>query len=164
MNGNLLSRHHEELERRIATLLTRADGGDGHLLADEWRLFERELLRHFDLEERLVLPRFQRDDPDEAAALHHEHATLRADLLAYGIRADLHFLRAEAVRGFIADLRAHAAHEDRVLYGWAEQNLDEETWAEIAIGLGQVQAPVTFGAPPIGDARTATTSEPPRSQ
>jgi hemerythrin superfamily protein len=135
MITNLLSRHHEDLDRRIASLLTRADGGDTHDLAQEWSRFEADLLRHFEIEERSLLPRFAQDQPEEAAALRLEHAALRRDLLALGIRADLHFLRAEAVRDFVADLHAHATREERSLYPWAKEHVAHGTWAEISEGL-----------------------------
>jgi hemerythrin-like domain-containing protein len=142
MDHDLLSRHHEDLERLIGALLTRADGGDGHDLQVEWSQFEGELLRHIELEEREVLSAFAKDAPEEAAALRQEHARLRGEALALGIRADLHHLRAEAVRLFIADLRNHAAHEERVLYPWAAARVAPDTWTAIARGLREARQTV----------------------
>jgi hemerythrin-like domain-containing protein len=142
MDHDLLSRHHQDLERQIGALLTKADGGDGHELQRQWSLFEGELLRHIELEEREVLPAFAQEDPKEASALRQEHARLRGEALALGIRADLHHLRAEAVRLFIADLRSHAAHEERVLYPWAAARVPPDTWTAIARGLREVRQTV----------------------
>jgi hemerythrin-like domain-containing protein len=139
MDKDLLARHHEELDRRIAVLLRKADGGDDHELWEEWSRFERELLRHLALEERELIPRFRREHAEEAAALVQDHSALRRDLLALGIRADLHFLRAEAVRSFVADLRAHAVREDQVLYPWAETHLHDDDWRTIAEGLREAR-------------------------
>jgi hemerythrin-like domain-containing protein len=137
-NQDVLSQHHAELDRRIALLLEKADGGDPHELGQEWNRFERELLWHFEIEERELFPAFSRDHADEAAALRDEHDTLQRDLLALGIRADLHFLRAEAVRAFIDDLRLHAAREDAVLYRWAREHVGEEAWTRIAAALNEM--------------------------
>lgn len=132
MNNDLLSRHHEDLDRRIATLIARANGGDVHELARAWGAFERELLAHLALEEEELLPRFALEQPEEARALRQEHAALRRDLLTLGIRADLHFLRAEAVREFVDDLRAHAAREERALYPWARTHVGQDAWTTVA--------------------------------
>jgi hemerythrin-like domain-containing protein len=135
MDKDLLARHHAELDTRIGALLTKADSGDSHELCEEWSRFEHEVLRHFDLEEREVIPRFKRDHTEDAEVLLQEHATLRRDLLALGIGADLHCLRAEAVRAFLDDLRGHAAREDQLLYPWAQEDLQEDVWTTIAQGL-----------------------------
>jgi hemerythrin-like domain-containing protein len=153
MSKDLLSRHHEDLDRRIASLVARAYGGDVQALASEWDRFERDLLEHFAIEEREVLPRFARDQPEEAAALRHEHAALRRDLLALGIRADLHFLRADAVTAFVGDLRAHAAHEESVLYPWARTRLDRGAWDAMAERLRSAKRVATDALSELG-ART----------
>lgn len=139
MGDNVLSKHHADLDQRIAVLLTRADGGDSHELAYAWDRFESELLRHFDLEERELLPRFTPEDPEKMAALKRDHESLRRDLLELGVRSDLHCLRADAVRAFIADLRAHAAREDQTIYRWASRDVEDDTWTRIALGLGEAR-------------------------
>jgi len=138
MDNDVLSRHHAEIDERICKLLLRADGGDCHDVASEWNLLEGELLRHFDLEEHEVFPLFEREDPEEVAALRQEHAALKRDLLALGIRADLHFLRADAVREFVRDLRAHSTREDETLYRWAATALQPGTWAKISTTLNHL--------------------------
>jgi len=135
MDKDLLARHHEELDRRIAVLLTKADGGDSHELWQEWNHFEHELLRHLELEEREVFPHFRRDHAEDTALLLEEHSGLRRELLALGIRADLHCLRADAVRTFVDQLHAHAAREEQLLYPWAEKNLHDDAWKSITEGL-----------------------------
>jgi hemerythrin-like domain-containing protein len=135
MDNDVLARHHAEVDERICKLLLRADGGDCHDLAAEWNILEGELARHFDLEEHELFPLFERENPEEVAALRQEHAAIKRDLLALGIRADLHFLRAEAVRDFVRDLRAHSTREDETLYRWAAKDLQPGTWAKIAATL-----------------------------
>ena len=143
MNDDLLSRHHAELDQRVATLLTTSDGGDCHELANAWGLFERELLRHFELEEEHLFRGYALERPEEVTALKQEHEALRRDLLALGIRADLHCLRAEAVKGFIAELRAHAAREEEALYRWAKTHVDGDTWSTLAHRLREARETVT---------------------
>lgn len=143
MDNDLLSRHHAELDQRINGLLTTADGGDGHDLANAWGLFERELLRHFEMEEQHLFRGYALEQPEEVIALKQEHEALRRDLLALGIRADLHCLRAEAVKGFIAELRSHAAREEEALYHWAKAHVEGDTWSTVAQGLREARETVT---------------------
>jgi hemerythrin-like domain-containing protein len=150
MENDILARHHAEVDERICKLLVRADGGDNHDLAAEWNLLEGELARHFELEEREVLPLFERDNPEEVARLRQEHAALRRDLLALGIRADLHLLRAEAVHDFVRDLRAHANREDETLYRWAAKDLKPGAWARIATTLNHVVRAVGHAVNDLG--------------
>jgi hemerythrin-like domain-containing protein len=139
MDDELFSRHHAELDQRIAVLLTKADGDDCHELANAWNGFERELMRHFELEEHELFQHLMPEHPEDIAALRQDHEALRRDLLALGIRADLHCLRAEAVRAFITDLRAHAAREEQTLYRWASRDVEGDTWARIARGLREAR-------------------------
>jgi hemerythrin-like domain-containing protein len=134
--GNLLARHHADLDRRFEALLTRAQGGDGPSLRDEWTRFETELLRHLELEEEQILPRFAAQDPGEARAILDEHAEIRRALLELGLNLDLHLLRADVVQAFVSRLRQHAQREDRAFYPWATQHLPPEGWHTIAQGLG----------------------------
>jgi hemerythrin-like domain-containing protein len=150
MDDHVLARHHAEIDERLCKLLLRADGGDNHDLAAEWNLLESELERHFGLEEHDVFPLFERENPEEVARLRQEHAALRRDLLALGIRADLHFLRAEAVRDFVRDLRAHSNREDETLYRWAAKDLAPGTWARIAATLDHVAHSVGHAVKDLG--------------
>jgi hemerythrin-like domain-containing protein len=150
MDNDVLARHHAEIDDRICKLLMRADGGDNHDLAAEWNLLEGELARHFELEEHEVFPLFERENPEEVRALRQEHAALRRDLLALGIRADLHFLRADAVRDFVGNLHAHAEREDETLYRWAAKDLQPRTWAKIAATLTHVGRSVGHAVRDLG--------------
>ncbi|MDB4981563.1 MAG: hypothetical protein JWM82_2315 [Myxococcales bacterium] len=143
MDQNHLARHHAELDQRAEVLLTTADGGDCHDLALAWGHFESEVLRHFELEEDELFRRFQPEHPDEVAALTQQHEALRRDVLALGISAELHSLRAEGVRAFIAELRAHGVREEETLYRWAGTNVEGDTWARIARGLRETRDAVS---------------------
>jgi hemerythrin-like domain-containing protein len=142
MDQNHLARHHAELDQRAEVLLTAADGGDCHDLAIAWGHFESEVLRHFEIEENELFERYLPEHPYEIARLTQEHETLRRDVLALGISADLHSLRADAVRAFISELRAHGVLEEQTLYSWAG-DVEGATWAKIARGLRETRDAVT---------------------
>jgi hypothetical protein len=88
-----------------------------------WSELDRGVLAHLEAEERFVLPAFARFDRDEALALLREHGQIREQLLELGVAQDLHQLRLDRSRQFIATLRAHAAREDEVMYRWADREL-----------------------------------------
>lgn len=142
MDQNHLARHHAELDQRAEVLLTAADGGDCHDLAIEWGHFESEVLRHFEVEENELFERYLPEHPYEIARLTQEHEALRRAVLALGISADLHSLRADAVRAFIGELRAHGVLEEQTLYRWAD-DIQGDTWAKIARGLRETRDAVT---------------------
>jgi hemerythrin-like domain-containing protein len=135
MDSNAFLRHHADLDDCLERLLRCAEGGECHDLAEAWNSFEAGLERHFALEESELLPEFARAYPEEATALRQQHEDLRRDLLALGIRSDLHLLRAEAVREFVTRLRAHAKREEELLYPWADKELRAGTSAKIKAAL-----------------------------
>jgi hypothetical protein len=70
-----------------------------------------------------MLPALARDQPEAAAALRRDHETIRAGLAELGVELEIHVLREETVQRFVGALRAHAAREDELLYGWADDAL-----------------------------------------
>jgi hemerythrin-like domain-containing protein len=150
MDHDALTKDHEEMDRHVAVLLTKADGGDCHELAAEWDRFEGALLHHFVVEEHELFPSFVLLDPEETMILQQEHEALRRDVLALGIDADLHCLHVEELRSFVADLRAHAAREERVLYRWAKDNVDADVWATIGKTLRGARDVVTHQLAELG--------------
>lgn len=139
--GDLLATHHHELDTRLDALVARAQGGDTAQLRREWSAFERELLRHMELEEAEVLPAFARADASAARAVLHEHGGIRAELFELGVTLDLHLLRADRVARLVEQLRAHARREEQALYAWARREADEGARDAIARGLRDAQAP-----------------------
>jgi hemerythrin-like domain-containing protein len=89
-----------------------------------WNELDRGLHAHMEAEERYLLPRFARSHADEAAALLREHGQIREQLLELGVAVDLHCIRLDQSQRFIATLRDHAEREDRLLYDWADQQLE----------------------------------------
>jgi polyisoprenoid-binding protein YceI len=144
----ILSSDHQELERSLAAVVGGAAGADAGDLGDAWPAFERHVAAHLDSEEAHVFPAFARSHPDEARELRDEHEQIRARLIELAIDLHLHCLDAGRVRAFADELRAHAAHEERVLYPWAAQHLGKLAGAHIQRAL-----PASPGAAPDAPAR-----------
>ncbi len=121
----VLSQDHDRLERQFASIVAEASCDDPIALRQAWQAFESELLHHFDDLEEHVLPAFAQQKQTEARALLYEHQRIRDTLTRLGVDLDLHCLPAERVAEFVASLRAHARHEDDLLYPWAAHRLGE---------------------------------------
>ena len=132
---DVLSQHHEELDRRLEALIACAREADPSDLRAEWTVFERQLLRHLELEEAEILPAFARHDASEARGILAEHEEIRSAMLEIGIGLDLHLLRAEGVDAFVRRLKDHARREDAVFYTWARRHVPAGGWRSIERGL-----------------------------
>jgi hemerythrin-like domain-containing protein len=137
---HLLAEHHRALDERLDRLLVRAKVAPPAQLRAEWTGFERDLLRHLEMEETEILPGFAGHDPGEAQALLAEHAQIRKALLDIGVSLDLHCLRVEAVEDLVSRLKRHAEREDGVLYPWADRELATGIWQRIKRGLNTAAA------------------------
>ncbi|MBA3539534.1 MAG: hemerythrin domain-containing protein [Deltaproteobacteria bacterium] len=115
---------HRAMDRAFERLLDALAANDQLEVHSNWVQVEAELLAHMETEERFVLPAFARVELGHATALLGEHASIRQQLLELGVAVELHFLRLEPCKQFIATLRAHAQREDELLYRWAAGRLD----------------------------------------
>jgi hypothetical protein len=70
-----------------------------------------------------MIPRLSSSRPRDARAILEEHRHIRSRLVEFGFKVDLHIVRLETARGFVEELRAHARHEDEVLYRGADEHL-----------------------------------------
>jgi len=146
IRARLLADHHRDLDRQFEELVTRARAGDGGDLRCEWIAFERELLRHLDVEEAEILPGFAQHDPGGAQAILADHAAIRREVLEMGMSLDLHLVRAEAIEGFVRRLKEHARREEMTLYEWAGPHVEPARWRSIGrhlIDLAQDRRPTT---------------------
>jgi len=143
----LLADHHRELDRQFEELLALARGGDGEELRRAWTAFEWSLLRHLDLEESELLPRFAQQDPGGARAILADHAAIRRELLELGVSLDLHLVRSEAVEGLVRRLKDHARREDAALYPWAGAHVPAARWQSIGRALSETAPPPTRTPP-----------------
>jgi iron-sulfur cluster repair protein YtfE (RIC family) len=114
-----VDQHHRELESLLLQLCERATVEDPAGLRAFWDRFERELQSHLDHEERLVIPAFASINPDEAAELLREHDEIRRMLDDLRLGVELEFIDGSVAGDLASQLRAHAHHEERVLYPWA---------------------------------------------
>jgi hemerythrin-like domain-containing protein len=126
--ADALALHHRGLEQALDIIAVKSEGRDPLGLRRAWDTFEKELLRHIEIEEADLLPLFERSHPDDARGLRGEHDTIREKLFELGLALDLHQLRADAVTEFAARLRVHARREDGGLYPWIERYLSREAW------------------------------------
>jgi polyisoprenoid-binding protein YceI len=139
----ILGDDHQRLEKSFQAIVAASTYEDQHAVRELWRGFERQVLAHLDAEEAHVLPLFAKSDPDEAEELLDQHARIRERLLALAIDLDLHSLPPAEVETFIAELRAHAGREERVLYPWAARQLGKIVGGHLQRALADGQrAPV----------------------
>lgn len=89
-----------------------------------WSTFDARLRAHLELEERYLIPPFAQNHPDDAARLLAEHALIRTALLELGVAFDQHVSCADRIAWFAKLLRLHAMREDKLLYAWAEENIE----------------------------------------
>jgi len=126
---------HRRLEDLLQRTLSAVEADDREAVAEAFTELDSRLRTHLEAEERHLLPAFQRSDPRACRAILEEHKLIRARLLELGTAVDLHTLRFENVRTFAAELRAHANHEDKVFYKWADANVGEKERALVLSAL-----------------------------
>ncbi len=117
LRDQLIADHHD-LERVIRQLLVGFDKGIPEDLVVSWNRFETTLVRHMSVEERFVLPHFERAHATVAMEIRADHVEFRQRLAEMRSDLRLHFGRLPSARRFLGRLEAHSAREDRVLYSW----------------------------------------------
>jgi hemerythrin superfamily protein len=127
----LFADHHRQLEAACETLRVCTYTDEPDELVLRFRTFERAVLEHLKAEEHEILPVYAKHAPADAEAIFAEHADLRRQLFQIGIDVELHCVRAEALEQLVSALRAHAKHEDRQLYPWAQAHLPPRTKREL---------------------------------
>ncbi len=114
---------HRDLEKLFTPLLAAFEARDREGVASLWSEFDERVAKHLEAEERFMIPRLFATRPRDARAILAEHRHIRSRLTDLGCSLDLHIIRLETASGFIDELRAHARHEDDVLYRWADDHL-----------------------------------------
>ena len=110
---------HERLETLAESVLDGVMSGDPATIDAAITSLQTRVGAHLDGEERDLLPGYAAHDPDDAARIVEEHAKIRSALALLDVAADLHLVRANALRAFLVGLRAHATRENAGLYAWA---------------------------------------------
>jgi hypothetical protein len=118
--GALIRTEHGRLERLYGDLLRAYRQGDWPDVIAQWAIFEPALRSHMALEEEKVFPAFREVNPAAAVALLAEHDELRTTLEALGVNIELHSVTPLDAEELVRRLRAHGAHEERILYPWLD--------------------------------------------
>jgi hemerythrin-like domain-containing protein len=126
-----LLKEHELLDESLKALVCAAEGADRGELERVWSEFETELLRHLELEERVLFPIAEPFHPEAVDSLRLEHARIRTIAVELGLRAELHTLRKHTVDWLVEALLRHGEKEDRTLYRWVEELAPEGTRRQI---------------------------------
>jgi hemerythrin-like domain-containing protein len=129
--------HHHALE--AALRLRRADAADLDGVAHLQTFWQARGRRHFEIEERLILPALPQTDADwrEAAArVRDEHARIRAAVDALGGGG----APLEAAHGLGQLLRDHVRFEERQLFGLLEARLPEPDLANLGEAIERAEA------------------------
>ncbi len=112
-----------EFEELYADMLEAFEACDRKGVAKLWEEFDDRLTKHLEAEERFMIPELLASRPRDARAIVEEHRHIRSRLVELGCSAELHTLEGRTALAFIDELRAHARHEDDVLYRWADEHL-----------------------------------------
>ena len=116
---------HRRLESIFERLLDAFEVNDRDEMRHLWTDLEHGLLAHLEAEETYLYPAFIAASGVQAMHLLADHDRFRERLAELGAALDLHLVRLDVARAFIAELQAHAEEEDRFLYQWADQHFDE---------------------------------------
>jgi hemerythrin-like domain-containing protein len=130
---------HDKLERLLDRVIEAFEDGDRERVATTWTEFDRDLQLHLAAEEQYLVPALLERNRRAAQAVLAEHQHFRARLTELGAGVDLHIVDLRVVRAFVDELRAHARHEDRVLYLGADEQMEEPDRTSLlqAVSLGR---------------------------
>jgi hemerythrin superfamily protein len=116
-----LGSDHDAINFRLSDLANAVEGADFPTILRVFREVDRGLRAHIDGEERYLFEHFEDDHPDVLRELREDHDRFRRALDELMVQTELHTLRKERIDELVAELRAHAAKENRTLYEWAEE-------------------------------------------
>ncbi len=133
----LLPDHHRRIEAKCRELLASAYADDARELVTRWCELEAELLDHIAAEEEVILPSYTEHAPGDAKRILDDHARIRELVTPIGVEVELHEMRAARLRRLVEALDAHAAHEDSVMYPWAQLNLPAVAQRLLATRIGR---------------------------
>jgi hypothetical protein len=114
-----LREDHDLMATLAENILEQITDGDREDVARAITSLQVRLGENLDMEERELLPGYARLHPDDAAHILTDHCAFRKALAELDMATDLHLVRADALRAFLATLRAHAIRENAGLYRWA---------------------------------------------
>lgn len=117
---------HRRIENLMNDMLEACAHDDREGLSLAWTALDAGLSAHLEAEEKLLIPILMRTNERDARAIVSEHRHIRTRLVELGTAVDLHTVRVEAAKSFVDELRAHASHEDTILYQHCDDALSRE--------------------------------------
>lgn len=127
---------HERLANIFRGLIEAFGAGELGGMREAWSRFETGLTGHLEAEERYMLPLFRLQHRAEAEEIAAEHVSIRRTLADLAVGVDLHVVSLEMAKALVASLGQHAAREEKLLYAWAQRELDEELKRKVERDLG----------------------------
>lgn len=121
-----LGSDHRAIEQRLQNLTDAVEGADFPTILEVFREVDRGLQAHIEGEERYLFDHYAQAHPGVIRELGDDHERIRHELDKLMIHAELHTLRKEHIDDMVAELRAHAAKENRTLYAWADESAPPE--------------------------------------
>jgi hypothetical protein len=137
---DMLVADHAALDSVIQRLLLHVHAGNAADVITPWREFELAMREHMEAEERLLLPLFARESPDEAAAIRGEHEKIRALMDEIGFGMELHAVREPTIVALVERIRTHAAREESMFYRWANTGVSPSLWTRLRDAIHHVSA------------------------
>lgn len=115
---------HQRLEEIVTEVLAAPAATNPVERQRMWRTLEARIQSHFEAEEKYAIPKLMAARPRDGHALLAEHKHLRRRLAELAAEIGLSIARFESALGFVDELRAHARHEETLLYRWCDDHLD----------------------------------------
>ncbi len=116
---------HRMLESLFAKVIDAIKCDSPKVAANGWAELERTASKHLDSEEELLIAHLLSARPRDARAILAEHHHIRGRLADLSVGFERGAIGVRTAQGFMEELRAHARHEDTVLYQWADGHLTQ---------------------------------------
>lgn len=116
---------HGKIEDLLGQVIAAVEGKDPASTMTLWGRFRTTLLLHLEAEDGHLIPALPRVYDTNARVLGQEHQHIRtrvSELNAAGLLEAKQLVELRALRDI---LRAHRRNDDRLLYAWADTQLDE---------------------------------------
>jgi hypothetical protein len=121
----ILTEDHRRFIDLGRAILRAVESGTPDLAKSLWEGLDAALTVHLHAEDQFMMPALGRVRPREARAIAAEHLLIRERLADIRARFERNQTQSELVRAFVDELAAHARHEEKIFYTWADAWLDD---------------------------------------